>query len=83
MIHVGVSCLAKELVLETCANSSGFCKPDANKCYADCESSKLSGGCIECLSTDLDVKSLCDHLMQLKQSNKLQLNATISKDAGR
>lgn len=83
MIHVGVSCLADGLVLEKCANSTDYCKPDANKCYAACESSKLSNGCIECLTTELDVDELCNHLNQLKETGKLKLNATISTDAGR
>lgn len=83
MIHVGVSSLARGIVLETCANSCGYKKPDANKCLADKGTSSLSNGCVECLKTDLDVKSLCEHLNQLNQDGKLKINSIISKDAGR
>ena len=83
MIHVGVSCMAKGTVLESCANSSGYSKLDANNCFANCESSKLSKGCIECLNTQLDVKTLCEYLNQLNQDGKLKMNTIISNNAGR
>lgn len=83
MIHVGISYLAKGIVLETCANSMNYCKSDANKCLPVCNASKLSDGCKECLTTKINLRSLCSHLNQLNQDGKLKLNATISMDAGR
>ena len=83
MIHVGVSYMARGIVLESCAHSNGYRKPDANQCLCPRETCKISGGCVECLSTGIDVRSLCEHLNQLNQDGKLQLSAMISGNAGR
>ncbi|CAG9766302.1 unnamed protein product [Ceutorhynchus assimilis] len=79
VIHVGVSSVATEIQLETCANKTGYARTDIDdscpaKGQAFCNESSNS----ECLKTNLNTQTICDRLNQHPQ-----LKASTSSDSGR
>lgn len=80
VVHVGVSSLATDIVLETCANNTGYnsndidgCCPSDGKC--DFESAE------ETLNTWLDIDQICQELNCENGSEKLVFSK--SNNAGR
>lgn len=77
VVHVGVSSIAKEVTIETCAHNDGYKNLDvAGKC-APSQCYKTNGK--ECINTGLNVSKLC---ADVNESSCLAM-AVPSSDAGR
>jgi len=77
VVHVGVSGIAEEVTIESCANNSGYYRPDVCGKTAPSECFKKNGE--ECIASGLDVAKICQ---DVNESNCLAMALT-SHDAGR
>ena len=77
MIHVGVSGITKQLTLEQQAFNDGYNKGDICGCIPDGEC--CIEGASECISSGLDMASVCDFV----NKSQCSVKAVVSNDPGR
>lgn len=75
MVHAGVSHLAKHLILESCANKSGYCSSDAKEC-------KLLNG-INIIGEKENLKTNIDLNVIMSEAKEFSIDLSISDDAHR
>lgn len=75
MVHVGVAHRAKCLTLESCANRSGYCKPDVKECILLNGINSIEGE--EHLKTRIDLNRI------QSEAKQLSVDLDISDDAER
>lgn len=75
MVHAGVSHIAKEITLESCANKSGYCGIDVKEC-------KLMDG-IHSLGQEEHIKTNIDLELIRSEAKQFSVNLHISDDANR
>ncbi|KAL1513782.1 hypothetical protein ABEB36_003146 [Hypothenemus hampei] len=79
VIHVGVSSIAEDIVLETCANRVGYQRKDIDDCCPDGgEACCGKSNPLDCITTMLCTKTISEYVFQ-----RTNLNVSISNDPGR
>eukprot|EP00088_Acartia_fossae_P026326 TRINITY_DN27144_c0_g1_i1.p1 TRINITY_DN27144_c0_g1~~TRINITY_DN27144_c0_g1_i1.p1 ORF type:complete len:205 (-),score=36.52 TRINITY_DN27144_c0_g1_i1:264-878(-) len=82
VVHVGVSGMASTITLETCANNSGYNRPDVDgSCPAGQVCNKECDDRLETLNTCLPVQQICQDLNDKLQEDGIEF--TSSCNAGR
>lgn len=75
MVHAGVSHIAKEITLESCANRSGYCGVDVKEC-------RLLDG-IHSLGEEEHIKTNIDLELIRSEARRFCVGLHISDDANR